>query len=310
MKHFFLNGFELWEHAPPAHTPPKACLFFAPANGIPAQTYHMLFETMARTLNLSIFSYNMRGMGNTRHSAVLQHPACLWQILTDDHISLFCALQQQRPFLAPWILAGHSLGAWVSLLSTQTLNINKVFLFDMPLLSPTKAILWCALKMLGKSHFNPLSARTKKRKTHFTSYHEAVQELQKSALMKHWPPAVVEHYVAACFQHEMALGEGPHAPVFLKHNPQWEALLFEAYPPLAFLFFLKIPKKVRQKLKPLFFAGERSTVCASQAKQGVRLFFPGRKWIVVPQGSHMFVLEDTLHTLECVQKEMEGGEGS
>jgi hypothetical protein len=50
-----IDGFEVYEFHSQNKNSNEQALFFAHANGIPAQTYKSLFEKMSNELNCSIF---------------------------------------------------------------------------------------------------------------------------------------------------------------------------------------------------------------------------------------------------------------
>ena len=134
-----IDGFEVYEFHSQNKNSNEQALFFAHANGIPAQTYKSLFEKMSNELNCSIYTYDIRGFGKTNLTldpAIQKKSTWAWEILTEDHSHLFHKIQQKKPKETKWILCGHSLGAWISLLSSNTLSFHKLVLLDPPILKP------------------------------------------------------------------------------------------------------------------------------------------------------------------------------
>ena len=90
----------------------------------------------------------MRGIGKTKLKENINKKIWSWQTLTDDHIFIFEQLKNKMQ--GTWILAGHSLGAWLSLLSSEKLNITRVWLFDPPILMPQVVLKWLTAIALNK----------------------------------------------------------------------------------------------------------------------------------------------------------------
>lgn len=298
-----MDGFEIYEFPAPNTTTEKNAIFFAHANGIPAQTYKSLFEKLSQQLNCSIISYDMRGIGKTKILATFpknkEERTWAWDLLTQDHINLFLKIKAQKNPSLNWIFSGHSLGAWLSLLACKELPFHRLFLFEPPILIPKVVLQWSIVHLLNKRHLSPMSQRVKKRKIQFPSFEIACQELKKSSLMKNWHDEIIQDYVEGSFRKQKDEEE-----ILLRHDPLWEAHLFEEYPITAWRGFLKIPSSIRKNLKPIFLVGEQSDTCNPKAKKWVQLFFPKMKWINVPGGSHMFPLEMQAETISIIQNNL------
>ena len=154
-----IDGFEIYEYRPENKRKILNALFFAHANGIPAQTYKSLFEKVSKQLNCLIISYDMRGMGKSQTPALFSESKCnkgIWNLLTQDHIKLFLKIKKKEDQDLNWILSGHSLGAWISLLATKELPTYKLFLFEPPILEPKIILKWSVIALLNKRHLSPL----------------------------------------------------------------------------------------------------------------------------------------------------------
>lgn len=297
-----IDGFEIYEYPAPNASTEKNAFYFAHANGIPAQTYKSLFEKLSKKLNCSIISYDMRGIGKTVVPATIptnKNGIWSWDILTQDHVNLFLKIKAQKKPNLIWILSGHSLGAWVSMLACKNIPNLKLFLFEPPILVPKIIMKWSIIHFLNKKHLSPMAQKVKRRKVQFPSFQIAFQELKKSYLMKNWPDDVIQDYIEGSFREQKNGKE-----LLLRHDPLWEAIMFEEYPMAAWLGFLKIPHHVRKNLEPIFFVGEDSDTCNPKAKKWVQLFFPKLKWVVVPKGSHMFPLEMQLESISLIQNSL------
>ena len=297
-----MDGFEIYEFPAPNANSVKNALFFAHANGIPAQTYKSLFEKLSQQLNCTIVSYDMRGMGKTIVPPTFSknnNSMWVWDILIQDHVNLFLKIKAQKNPNLNWILSGHSLGAWVSILASKDLPNHKLFLFEPPILAPKIILQWSVISLLNKRHLSPRGQKVKRRKTKFPSLQIAFQELKKSSLMKNWPDEVILDYIEGCFKELNSGGEA-----LLRHDPLWEALMFEEYPMAAWCGFIKVPYAIRKNLEPIFFVGENSDTCNPKAKKWVQLFFPKMKWNIISKGSHMFPLEMQSESISIVQNNL------
>lgn len=280
---------------------PVLVLFFAHANGIPALTYAPLWSELAEQLNIRIICYDMRGVGLTTCPPVYNDQTWGWKILVDDHIKLFERIKKTHPKNTKFVLSGHSLGGWISLLSTQVLGVQPLLIFDPPLLHRKEAFGWFFLNLFKRRNENPKSKKALKRKTVFDSW-EAVQEsFSDHPFVLKWRKEIVANYIQGSF-----LEDPKTKKVSLKHAPEWEAHIFAQYPPTAMQGFLQLPKKLRKELKPNFLIGENSDVCNPKAKKWVKKFFPHVEWTIIPKSGHMFLLENSTSDLcEIIKKALQ-----
>jgi pimeloyl-ACP methyl ester carboxylesterase len=274
--------FVFYTYAPAVPNEHTINLFFAHANGVPALTYKTLFEKMVQRLNVRIISYDLRGIGKTTAKEKMHTDVWTWQHLVDDHVAIFKDLQKK--YIGRWILVGHSLGAWLSLLSSEVLGMRDVWLIDAPILEPKIATAWMVAVLIGKKDITPNGKKARRRKRSYASYEEAYEKFQKKSFTRKWGKETIQNYLEGSFEQR-----SDH--IALRHNPEWEAHLFEEYPAMAFLGFLKISFSWRKKLHPIFFVGEKSDTCHPKAKLWVRCFFPKLRWNLIPEGTHMFPLE-------------------
>lgn len=302
MIQYNVDGFEIYEYPAPDIDEQKNAIFFAHANGIPALTYNSLFEKLSKQLNCMVISYDMRGIGKTTNLPLFSKKnktEWSWDILVEDYISLFNKIKSHKSTNLTWILTGHSLGAWIALLASKVLLNFKLFLFEPPILAPKIIIQWSMIVLFNKRHLSPRGRKVKKRKTKFLSSQIAYQELKKSSLMQNWSEEVIRDYVEGSFSEEKNGGEAS-----LRHDPSWEALMFEDYPMAAWRGFIKVPYNIRRNLNIIFFVGENSDTCNPKAKKWVQLFFPKMKWITIKNGTHMFPLEMQFETITNIKNHL------
>lgn len=291
METYEIDGFAVYEFKPQKENIKRATkiqkkfIFFAHANGIPAQTYRTFFQKIALDFNVTVITYDMRGIGSTKVPMCIDPKKWTWDILAEDHVSLFKKLQQKKTDATEWILAGHSLGAWISLFSAEKTKITSLLLFDPPILPFQNIFMWNLLCLTKRRELNPNSKKVKKRKKSYVSFDQAYESLMRSEFLGNWPKEVLWDYLQSSFEQK-------DSEIALKHDPLWEAHLFESYLSSAAKGFLKIPYSVRKKIRPIFFVGDKSLVCNPKSKTWVKLFLPNLEWVLIKNSGHMFPLED------------------
>lgn len=297
MKSHEIDGFAVYEFNPEQQQPDeswdlssKKVIFFAHANGVPTLTYKTFFQLWCNQWNIRIVSYDMRGMALTRLPGNLDPKMWAWDILVQDHLFLFEKLRERFPSSAHWIFAGHSLGAWISLLSAGRAGVESLFLFDPPILPLRVIFNWSLVCLFGKRHLNPNGKKVKKRKTTYPSFETAYAQLSQSSFLKGWPKETIGNYLQASFEQKTDC-------IQLRHDPLWEGQLFDSYLTSAASGFLKIPRSVRKKIKPVFFVGEKSEVCNPKSRRWVQFFLPRLDWILIENSGHMFPLEEHKKTI-------------
>lgn len=271
-------------------------MFFAHANGVSAQTYRTLFENMSARFGIEILTYDMRGIGKTKAPFKIDKKKWGWFELIEDHIRLFQLVAQTFPASTKWILSGHSLGAWLALLSAQRLQQTELLLLDPPILKSNIVFQWNIARCIGRKDLSPTSQKAQRRKKIFSSQEALFSALKEKPFTRNWPVEVIADYIDGNYQVKAPpiLSE-----MMLRHNPLWEAHLFEEYLPTAAAGFLKIPRAFRQTMNPLFLVGERSDTCNPKAKKWVQFFLPRARWHVIEGGTHMFPLEAQEQTLNA-----------
>lgn len=268
-------------------------IFFAHANGVSAQTYRTLFEKMSERFGVEIVTYDMRGIGKTKAPFQINKKKWGWFELIEDHIRLFHLTQKLFPPSTKWILSGHSLGAWLALLSAHRLQQTQLLLFDPPILKPKIVLQWNFARLIGRKDLSPTSKKARKRRTVFDSGEVLFSQLKQRPFTRNWSDAVIADYIEGNYRLQE---EG----MTLRHDPLWEAHLFEEYLPSATAGFLKMPRSIRQSIHPLFVVGEDSDTCNPRAKKWVQFFLPQARWHVIERGSHMFPLEEQEQTLNAI----------
>lgn len=263
-------------------------VLFSHATGIAALSYKNVLQRWADEIGVNIFTFDARGHGENiqdTKEAYKNGMAKIPWLLCEDLKTLFSSLKEKFPGL--WSLAGHSLGGWLSLYAAQEVEVDHVVLLDMPLLPPTSAFLWAAACLFQQRGIHPLSKPARRRKRLFRNRKQALIAFKRNPFFRHWAEQHIEHYIDANFQTQM------DGSLKIKHDPEWEADLFESQPALHTPLFLKMNSEKRKQVRIELIAGSESKICDPRAIRYFHQFFPRTRWLVVPQGGHMFPFENT-----------------
>lgn len=287
MEKYIHNGTHLYRFDPEQGEPERFVLF-SHATGIAALTYTNILQRWANEFRVSVFAYDTRGhgenasgIGDAYKNGLTQIPAAL----CEDLKHLFVSLKEKFPGV--WSLAGHSLGGWLSLYAAGETDVDHLILLDMPLLAPSSAFLWAAACAFRQRGIHPLSRPARRRKRLFRSRKQAFAAFKRNAFFRKWPDHHIEHYIDANFE------TLPDESLKLKHDPEWEADLFESQPAIHTTRFLKINSERRKNVRVDLIAGSDSRICDPSAIRYFYKFFPRTRWLVVPQAGHMFPFENT-----------------
>jgi pimeloyl-ACP methyl ester carboxylesterase len=175
---------------------------FLHANGFNALTYRHILAPLAAQYR--ILAVDQRGHGDTTLQTIVAGRNT-WLDLRDDLIAFLTALD-----LSKIVLAGHSMGATVSLLAAarQPALCRRLALFDPVVLSPARS---------HGAEESPMVQAARRRRAVFPNRAAATKSYRGRGAFKSWPEAILADYVAAGF-HELPRGE-----VTLACAPEWEA---------------------------------------------------------------------------------------
>ncbi|MEY2989047.1 MAG: hypothetical protein RJB13_2568, partial [Pseudomonadota bacterium] len=244
----------------PASGSARRSVLFSHATGIAALSYTHIFNAWAEELQVNVFAYDVAGHGECPQCAVEPSAGRLNQLpaaLCDQLKSLFENLSMRYP--SEWTLAGHSLGAWLSLYTARDLDVRHLILLDIPLLPVTSALIWAGACLFNKRKIHPLARAARRRKKTFTNFEQALKAFKRNHFFRGWKPEHIENYIEANFTTQ------PDGKLTLKHDPNWEADLFESQPQLHTPLFLQMGLRQRNELKIDLIAGEQSQVCHSSS---------------------------------------------
>ncbi len=190
-------------------------LHFAHATGMNAALYADLLAPLASEFAIS--ASDARGHGFT---GLPNDPAALtsWDQFADDLLRLLDVIDAG----APWLLAGHSMGAAVSLLAAAARpdRVAGLVLID-PAMLPFDV---AAMVRAGAAIPNPMADQAARRRGAFASRAEAHAAYHGRGVFKTWPDAALAAYLDGGL---VAAADG----VALACAPAYEAATFRAVSP-------------------------------------------------------------------------------
>lgn len=320
-----LHGFRVYTFRPSASARRNTGVkvVFSHATGMAALTYRDFLAQWAEIWGVDVIAYDARGIGRSEVPIVKAQDHAkkdLPDLLSKDLSLLLDELSRQHAreqgaavapaqtepplFSQPplssvprtrFILAGHSLGALVSLLTAFRCGLNDLVLFDPVLLPSGSALLWGTVCLVRQRHLHPLAGPARRRKRFFHSKDEAVRVFKRIRFLKGWPVEKVEAFIEANY----AVRE--NGELLLRHDPDWEADLFESQPASTAAEFFRISKRHRTELRPWIICGAQSDTCDPKGEASFRRFFPHAMWNVVPNGGHMFPFEQEQALLRLLE---------
>jgi pimeloyl-ACP methyl ester carboxylesterase len=253
---------------------PTPDIVFLHATGFNARTYRTLLEPLAEKFH--VLALDARGHGRTQLKArVFGYTS--WRRHRNDLISVL-----ERHFKQPVTLAGHSMGATVSLLTAGRRPdlVKAVALFD-PVILPATAYALAELPFAPalSRGFLPLARSALHRRRRFANRAEAVKAFTGRGVFRSFSRAMIEDYVADGFI------DTPTGAVKLACHPRYEAATFCAqrnHPWTA----------LEAGSGPLvLLRAERNSTMSASAMQRIAALRPGARVATVEGASHMLPME-------------------
>ena len=200
---------------------------FSHANGFNARTYRTILAPLSA--GLRVLAFDMRGHGGTELPAEVAGREG-WTLFRDDLIAFLAA---EVP--GPVVLAGHSMGATVSLLAAAAApdRVKALALFD-------PVIFDAAMLTPSVQGDGPLVAGALRRRAVFPSRTAAVEAYRGRGAFRTWSEDQFTDYVAAGFR------DRPDGQVVLACAPEWEASSYRlhAYDPWAAFAQARCPVRI------------------------------------------------------------------
>ncbi|TFU05993.1 alpha/beta hydrolase [Polymorphobacter arshaanensis] len=248
-------------------------LHFLHATGMNAELYRPLLAPLAGEFN--IVASDARGHGMTKLPAdpdQLQR----WTTYQDDLGALLASYGRSEP----WLLAGHSMGATVTLeLAARTPGLARAVLMIEPATVPfANAAAFEAERVAGTSGPSHMDAQARRRRRDWPSLAELRAAYHGRGVFKTWGDEWLDAYLAG--------GTRPNAEggVSLSCDPLWEAATFRAVSAT-----LEASLHDWHGPMALLFANEGSTV--TRADVPVFMARPGRTEAYFEQAGHFLPVE-------------------
>lgn len=241
-------------------------MVFSHGNGFNAMTHRQALEPLGDRLR--IVAIDQRAHGRTA-LPMLNLDRDNWCDLSGDLIAVIAALEIEKPV----VLAGHSMGGTISLLSLDRLKdrVKALALFD-PVIPPRMT----PPDEPHTPYLHALHDMTLKRRARFASRGAAFEGYQGKGIFKSWPSEALADYVEDAFVED---GEG----VRLTCDPRWEASNFLAQ---------------RQPSKVLLLAVDRpTTVLRAPSPPTTCHVAPDEPGVVANPMLEVSIIEATTHLL-------------
>lgn len=254
-------------------SPGAPLLVFSHANGFNASTYKTLLSPLAGPFR--IVALDMRGHGLTT-LPLDKRRLSGWRVYRDDLLRFLDRIDAE-----PAVLAGHSLGASVSLLAAAThAGLARALVLIEPVFVPdASAIGAAAARWLGQSEkVLPLVAGAKRRRERFASREDALNGFIGRGAFKSWPREVIADYLET--------GLIPDGNEFcLACPPDWEAATFSTFP----LSIGRTAARVKAPMSILWATGRSSA--APMVLVVLRERKPATRVVRVDGASHFLPME-------------------
>jgi pimeloyl-ACP methyl ester carboxylesterase len=251
-------------------------LHFSHANGFNARTYRTLLEPLAERFH--IYAGDLRGHGL---STLATPPGFTrgWTVLRDDMIRFLDGLGG-----GPVLLAGHSIGGVVSLMTAVTRpDLVRALVLVEPVFVPAIAPwLYRLSKILGrKRHVSPdLAARAARRRDIFESVEAMEDSYRGRGAFKGWSDAMLHDYVVG--------GTVPteDGKVRLSCAPRVESETFMNTP----IAMYRLARKVACPVT-LIHGGQSGSTCHAREAAIFAAKKPDTRVVTVPDSGHFLPME-------------------
>lgn len=248
-------------------------LLFSHATGFNAETYRSLLQPLSDKIH--VLAPDARGHGFTSLPAIAGM-AKNWTIYRDDLVRFLDGLDGK-----PIILAGHSMGATVSVLTALLRpHLVRGLVLIEPVFAPAQSLGRKIMSALPfKQRIPDMAERASRRRDTFESFDAAFDSYKGRGAFKTWPDEILRDYLKGGL---FPAGEGR---VRLACVPAWEAQTFASAP-------YGITSMVQRLQCPvtILYAGESNTCPDSEAAR-FRRNHKGTRRVRVNKASHFLPME-------------------
>lgn len=268
---------------------------FSHANSFPAACYRLLFRSL-RSRGMSVRAIDRFGHDPT-YPVTSNWPHLVRQLA--DFAGPLAATHE-----GPIVLAGHSLGGFLSIMCAAQhpalggRGVNGVLLLDSPLLGGWRAR---ALELAKLTHLvgsvSP-GRVSRRRRDRWPSIEAAREHLRQRRAFANWHPAVLDDYVIHCM-HDESTADGKSQRV-LDFDRDIETRIYNTLPHNLDGLLRRHPLRC-----PVAFVGgtqslELRQVGLAMTKRAVGRDHPERmQWI---EGSHLFPMEKPQETAAAIER--------
>ena len=243
----------------------KKKLFFAHANGFPAEVYGELFDFMP-DFEIDFIQILAHGNNQIKYS---------WRELAPEIIK-YLELNYTEPVWA----VGHSVGAVALAFAAEKRPdlFQGIILMDPPVLSRKIRWIMAMAQFLGISHkIMPLAKKAAARSETFPSREFVAKKLRKKFLFKDFSEKSFANYIQHGFRDSL---EG----VRLRFDKKIEMKIFS----LTYPFY----QSIKVDIPSHYLYATRGEIAEMRPIESIMHLFPNTKFTVFEGGSHLFPLEE------------------
>ncbi|MGY8903447.1 MAG: alpha/beta hydrolase [Burkholderiales bacterium] len=263
-------------------------LVFSHGNSFPASTYGVMLDALRQR------NYDVRALEKLGHNP--RYPVTRnWPHLVQELAEFIDS--QAREHTGPLLLAGHSLGGFLSLMTAcqhPVLGgkpVEGVVLLDSPLVGGWRAALLAFAQYTGLAgRFSP-GAVSRQRRHRWSSQQEVLTHFASKSAFAKWHPQVLQDYIRHGTQDESIDGQSLRSLSFRRevetaiynHLPHHMASLLKKHPPRF----------------PVAFIGGAQSFELRQAGMHLTRRVVGERLTMLP-GSHLFPMESPLEAASAL----------
>jgi pimeloyl-ACP methyl ester carboxylesterase len=266
----------------------RSALAFAHANSYPAASYQPLFDALAT-------AFDVHAHPKLGHDPL--HPVTdCWPALVREYETWLFAQNSSHNAQTPWLLVGHSLGGYLSLMvaARHPQRVRGVVLLDSPVVGGWQAgALWLA-KRLGLADRVSPARFALTRRERFESVEEAFKHFRSKSVFAQFTDGALNAYLRAGLAPVKEGKEG----LKLAFDRRVEARIYSTLPHN----LTQVVRKL-QTLTPRIPVGfVRGTQSQEMEQAGLRY----TSWLVPPaymrsiEGTHLFPLERPDETAQMI----------
>lgn len=276
----------------PASSP--ALLVFSHGNSFPASTYSVMLDAL-RQRNYAVRA--LEKLGHNPRFPVTQN----WPHLVQELAAFIDT--EARQHNGPLLLAGHSLGGFLSLMTAcqhPVLGgkpVQGVVLMDSPLVGGWRAGLLAFAQYSGLAGRFPPGAVSRQRRHRWASQQEALAHFCSKPTFAKWHPQVLQDYIQHGMHDESLEGQSVRT---LSFRREVETAIYNHLPHHMTALLKKHPPGF-----PVAFIGGEQSYELRQAGLGLTRRVVGQRLTMLP-GSHLFPMESPLEAAQALDTALKG----